>query len=85
MITRQTKSETVNLNWWFQFRLVILSCTPEQTKIFISNENGPYQGGRMDLITVIEDLQALLVLVIFLMIIAVGFKIWAWNYSVPHK
>jgi hypothetical protein len=27
----------------------------------------------------------LLVLVIFLMIIAVGFKIWAWNYSVPHK
>lgn len=39
----------------------------------------------MDLITVIEDLQALLVLVVFLSIIAVGFKIWAWNYSVPHK
>jgi hypothetical protein len=59
--------------------------TQEQTKIFISNEKGLYKGGRMDLITVIEDLQALLVLVIFLMIIAVGFKIWAWNYSVPHK
>ena len=56
-----------------------------KTKIFISYEKGLYQGGRMDLITVIEDLQALLVLVIFLLIIAVGFKIWAWNYSVPHK
>jgi hypothetical protein len=39
----------------------------------------------MDLITVIEYLQALLVLVIFIMIILVGFKVWAWNYSVPHK
>ena len=57
----------------------------EKTKIFISNEKSLWKGGRMDLITVIEDLQALLVLVIFLMIIAVGFKIWAWNYSVPHK
>jgi hypothetical protein len=56
-----------------------------ETKIFISNEKGLHLGGRMDLITVIEDLQALLVLVIFLLIIAVGFKVWAWNYSVPHK
>ncbi len=39
----------------------------------------------MDLITIVEWLQALLVLVIFLLIIAVGFKVWRWNYSVPHR
>ncbi|OPY54833.1 MAG: hypothetical protein A4E48_00173 [Methanosaeta sp. PtaU1.Bin060] len=39
----------------------------------------------MDLITIVEWLQSLLVLVIFLLIIAVGFKVWRWNYSVPHR
>jgi hypothetical protein len=39
----------------------------------------------MELITIIEYLQALLVLVVFIMILAVGFKIWAWNYATPHK
>jgi hypothetical protein len=39
----------------------------------------------MDIITVIEYLQALLVLAIFIAIVAIGFKVWAWNYSTPHK
>lgn len=39
----------------------------------------------MDLITIVEWLQSLLVLVIFLFIIAVGFRVWRWNYSVPHR
>ncbi len=39
----------------------------------------------MDLITVVEWLQALLVLVIFLMILAIGFKVWRWNYAVPPR
>jgi hypothetical protein len=39
----------------------------------------------MDLITVVEWLQALLVLVIFLLILATGFKVWRWNYAVPPR
>ncbi len=39
----------------------------------------------MDLITVVEWLQALLVLVIFLLILAIGFKVWRWNYAVPPR
>ena len=39
----------------------------------------------MDAITIVEWLQALLVLVIFLVIIAVSFKIWRWNYVIPPK
>ncbi|VVB62749.1 Uncharacterised protein [uncultured archaeon] len=83
--TDQTQGAVIN--WLLHLRLkdIFLQTRAEQTKIFISNEKGLYKGGRMDLITVIEDLQALIVLVIFLMIIAVGFKIWAWNFSVPHK
>jgi hypothetical protein len=39
----------------------------------------------MDIITVVEWLQALLVLVIFLLILAMGFKVWRWNYVVPPR
>lgn len=39
----------------------------------------------MDLITAVEYLQALLVLVIFIMILAAGFKVWRWNYVVPPR
>jgi len=39
----------------------------------------------MDVITIVEWLQALLILVIFLAIIAVSFKIWRWNYVIPPK
>jgi len=42
-------------------------------------------GVGMDAITIVEWLQALLVLVIFLGIIAVSFKIWRWNYVIPPK
>ncbi len=39
----------------------------------------------MDVITVIEYLQALLTLVLFIGILAVGFKVWRWNYVVPPR
>jgi len=39
----------------------------------------------MDIITIVEWLQALLVLVIFLLILAMGFKVWRWNYVVPPR
>jgi hypothetical protein len=39
----------------------------------------------MDVITIVEYLQALLVLVVFLAIIAIGFKVWRWNYVVPPR
>jgi len=39
----------------------------------------------MDLITVVEYLQSLLVLVVFLLIVAIGFKVWRWNYVVPPR
>jgi hypothetical protein len=42
-------------------------------------------GVRMDVITVIEYLQALLTLVLFIGILAVGFKVWRWNYVVPPR
>jgi hypothetical protein len=58
---------------------------PGKTKIFISHECGVYSGVKMDIITIIEYLQALLVLVIFFGILAIGFKVWRWNYSTPHR
>jgi fatty acid desaturase len=87
-VQEPTTKPAIEQNKWRNLGQVVVMIYRKswrKTKIFISNEKGLYQGGRMDLITVIEDLQALLVLVIFLLIIAVGFKIWAWNYSVPHK
>ncbi len=39
----------------------------------------------MGIIEIVQGIQALLVLVIFLGIVAIGFKVWRWNYSVPHK
>lgn len=39
----------------------------------------------MDIVTIVEGLQALLVLVIFLLILATGFKVWRWNYMVPPR
>lgn len=39
----------------------------------------------MDAITIIEGLQSLLILVIFLGILAVSFKVWRWNYVTPPK
>jgi hypothetical protein len=42
-------------------------------------------GVGMDLIMVVEYLQSLLILGIFLFILAVGFKVWRWNYVVPPR
>ena len=39
----------------------------------------------MDIVTIVEYVQALLILGIFLFILAVGFKIWRWNYVVPPR
>ena len=39
----------------------------------------------MDIITIVEWLQALLVLAVFLGILAVSFKVWRWNYVVPAR
>jgi len=35
----------------------------------------------MDIVTVVEYLQSLVVLGIFLLIMAAGFKVWRWNYA----
>jgi hypothetical protein len=39
----------------------------------------------MDVITIVEWLQSLLVLAIFLGIIATSFKVWRWNYVTPPR
>lgn len=39
----------------------------------------------MDIVTILDYLQALLVLAIFIFILAVSFKVWAWNYVVPPR
>ena len=39
----------------------------------------------MDAITIIEGLQSLMILVIFLGILAASFKVWRWNYVTPPK
>jgi hypothetical protein len=39
----------------------------------------------MDMLGVVEFLQGLLVLAIFLLILAAGFKVWRWNYMVPPR
>jgi hypothetical protein len=39
----------------------------------------------MDAITIIEWLQSLLILAIFLAILAASFKVWRWNYVIPPK
>lgn len=39
----------------------------------------------MDVVEVVQGVQALLVLIVFLAIVAIGFKVWRWNYSVPHR
>lgn len=35
----------------------------------------------MEIVTAIQYLQALIVLVLFFGILAVGFKVWRWNYA----
>lgn len=35
----------------------------------------------MDIVSIIAYLQALVVLVLFFGILAVGFKVWRWNYA----
>ncbi|HPT37784.1 MAG TPA: hypothetical protein PLZ44_05795, partial [Methanothrix sp.] len=39
----------------------------------------------MSVIDIIEGLQSLLILAIFVGIIAVSFKVWRWNYVTPPK
>jgi hypothetical protein len=39
----------------------------------------------MDLVTSVEYLEALIVLAIFILILAAGFKIWRWNYVIPPR
>lgn len=39
----------------------------------------------MDIIQIVQGFQALLVLVIFLGILAISFKVWRWNYVVPPR
>ncbi len=39
----------------------------------------------MDLLSVIEIVQGILVLGIMLLILGAGFKVWKWNYTVPPK
>jgi hypothetical protein len=39
----------------------------------------------MDIIQIVQGFQALLVLVIFLGILAISFKVWRWNYMVPPR
>lgn len=39
----------------------------------------------MDTITVIQGLQSLLILVLFVGILLASFKVWRWNYVVPPK
>jgi hypothetical protein len=39
----------------------------------------------MDIVVIVEYLQALLILGIFLFILAVAFKVWRWNYVVPPR
>ncbi|HOI70467.1 MAG: hypothetical protein A4E50_01888 [Methanosaeta sp. PtaB.Bin087] len=35
----------------------------------------------MEILTAIEYLQALIVVVLFFGILAMGFKVWRWNYA----
>jgi len=35
----------------------------------------------MEIVTAIQYLQTLIVLVLFFGILAVGFKVWRWNYA----
>ncbi len=35
----------------------------------------------MDIVTTIEYLQSLVVLALFFGILAIGFKVWRWNYA----
>lgn len=35
----------------------------------------------MEIVTIVEYLQSLVVLVLFFGILAVGFKVWRWNYA----
>jgi hypothetical protein len=39
----------------------------------------------MNAITIIEWLQGLLILAIFLGIMAASFKVWRWNYAIPPR
>jgi hypothetical protein len=39
----------------------------------------------MDAITIVEWLQGLLILAIFLGIMATSFKVWRWNYATPTR
>jgi hypothetical protein len=46
---------------------------------------GTHTGVGMDAITIIEWLQSLLILAIFLGIMATSFKVWRWNYMTPPR
>jgi hypothetical protein len=39
----------------------------------------------MDAIQIVQGVQSLLVLVIFLGIMAISFKVWRWNYVTPPR
>jgi len=39
----------------------------------------------MDVVQIVQGIQALLVLVIFLGILAISFKVWRWNYVTPPR
>ncbi|MCJ7443218.1 MAG: hypothetical protein MUO26_01585 [Methanotrichaceae archaeon] len=42
-------------------------------------------GVDMEIETVLIWIQSLIILGIFLLIIATGFKVWAWNYVTPPR
>jgi hypothetical protein len=42
-------------------------------------------GVGMDAIQIVQGVQSLLVLAIFLGIMAISFKVWRWNYVTPPK
>jgi len=48
-------------------------------------EKADNSGVGMDAITIIEWVQSLLILAIFLAILATSFKVWRWNYMTPPR
>jgi len=46
---------------------------------------GSSLGVGMDAIQIVQGIQSLLVLAIFLGIMAISFKVWRWNYVTPPR
>jgi hypothetical protein len=46
---------------------------------------GSISGVGMDAISIVQGVQSLLVLAIFLGIMAISFKVWRWNYVTPPR